>query len=356
MDIPEEKVLFRKYLSKLNQDTRTRVCSKDWRIDGPEEPPRPAKTYKELQIAIGLMLEERNDLRAIDTLRQDSVYNVEEPPAPHPQGRLTPKAKKETRNVAGGGPTVACQYCQMPNNHPHQICPQKYCDDQGERAHWEKLHRTKGTKCNLCGSTSHADHHHHKAVTAYGDRRVAVAPPAPANEKGKGEKAKGSPKSEAKGKGKDAGKNQKGDDKKKYFCRFKDKCRNILEFGKCDYWHEPEELKRMLKQRKEAQAANAEGGKKGNRKPKGKGKGKKTEEGEGKPPENISQVEEANAAPKETPAPRITPKPKKERVQAIQEEVHSLAEEIGGLTHAADRVEKTVELGDYFSCQGQSTD
>ena len=62
MDIPSETTLYRKYLTKLNDQLRTRVMSKEWKIDGEDKPARLPTTHREVAIAVGLCLEERADI------------------------------------------------------------------------------------------------------------------------------------------------------------------------------------------------------------------------------------------------------------------------------------------------------
>ena len=73
VDIPNTKALHRDYLTKLNSEIRSRVMSKDWRIDGEDSPPRRHTTYQELGTAVGLMLEERADVYATGQAQADSV-------------------------------------------------------------------------------------------------------------------------------------------------------------------------------------------------------------------------------------------------------------------------------------------
>ena len=70
MDMPSTHTLFRKYLQKLNPELRVKIQSKDYKIDGPELPPRAPKTYQDLGLAVIHALEERwtFQLRAMSTM------------------------------------------------------------------------------------------------------------------------------------------------------------------------------------------------------------------------------------------------------------------------------------------------
>ena len=57
MDMPTEGTLYRKYLMKLNTDLRQRVLSREWKLDGPDQPTRPLRTYKDVGHACSLALE-----------------------------------------------------------------------------------------------------------------------------------------------------------------------------------------------------------------------------------------------------------------------------------------------------------
>ena len=50
MDMPTEQTMFRKYLSKIDAEMRVRVMSKEWKIDGPNLPPRSPKTLSLIHI------------------------------------------------------------------------------------------------------------------------------------------------------------------------------------------------------------------------------------------------------------------------------------------------------------------
>ena len=47
MDMPTADTLYRKYLCKLNAELRRLVLSKDWRVDGEDNPPRKCKTWED---------------------------------------------------------------------------------------------------------------------------------------------------------------------------------------------------------------------------------------------------------------------------------------------------------------------
>ena len=60
MDMPTPQTLYRRYLQKLNPELRIRILSKEWKIDGSSKPSRNPATYKDVAIAAGLLLEEKN--------------------------------------------------------------------------------------------------------------------------------------------------------------------------------------------------------------------------------------------------------------------------------------------------------
>ncbi len=53
MDMPTEATLMRKYLMKIHPDLRAKVLTKEWKIDGPDKPPRMPETHREVALAVG---------------------------------------------------------------------------------------------------------------------------------------------------------------------------------------------------------------------------------------------------------------------------------------------------------------
>ena len=77
MDMPTEQTLYRKYMCKLNPEIRTRVLSKDWKVDGEGYPARAPKTHQEVARAVSLLLEERADIHATGTTGYEGVMSID---------------------------------------------------------------------------------------------------------------------------------------------------------------------------------------------------------------------------------------------------------------------------------------
>ena len=76
MDMPTENTLFRKYLTKLHPEIRTRVLQKEWKLDGDDNPARAPKTYQDVAKAVGLLLEDKADIHAADQARTDALMVI----------------------------------------------------------------------------------------------------------------------------------------------------------------------------------------------------------------------------------------------------------------------------------------
>ena len=108
MDMPTETTLYRKYLTKLSPGLRMQVISKDWKIDGPDKPPRMVKTYQDIARAVGLALEEKADIHATGHAGYDSLMNLD--------GSPTHRGVTSRRGAAGGagnGGGPQCRHCGM---------------------------------------------------------------------------------------------------------------------------------------------------------------------------------------------------------------------------------------------------
>ena len=77
MDMPTTATLYRRYLIKLNPELRTKVLSKEWKIDGEENPPRMPCTYRDVARAVGLLLEEMADIHATGHARCDQLMALD---------------------------------------------------------------------------------------------------------------------------------------------------------------------------------------------------------------------------------------------------------------------------------------
>ena len=76
-EMPSESVLYRNYLCKLRPDLKSEVMRKEWKVDGPTNPPRPTATWRDVAKAVGLLLEERSDIDAARVAVGDSILNVD---------------------------------------------------------------------------------------------------------------------------------------------------------------------------------------------------------------------------------------------------------------------------------------
>ena len=105
VDMPTVDTLHRNYLVRLNHELRVSVQSKDWRIDGPEEPPRKTETWEGVAAAVGCFLEERADIAATGANPYDAINAVDA------TGKVyVPNAKG---GGGDGGKDLTCGYCHM---------------------------------------------------------------------------------------------------------------------------------------------------------------------------------------------------------------------------------------------------
>ena len=152
MDMPSDTTLYRRYLSKINPEMRVRILQKEWKIDGPESPPRNPRTHQDVAIAAGLLLEEKADIYATGTVA-DSFMFLDG----NPQGKIkVPTAGK------GGGKSMQCNYCQALNSHHSSMCPQKAADTRGDTEGCKARHSRTGVVCNFCQSPNHEQKHQKK--------------------------------------------------------------------------------------------------------------------------------------------------------------------------------------------------
>jgi hypothetical protein len=120
MDLPTETTLYRKYLMKLNASLRTRVLSKEWKLDGPDLPTRPLKTYKDVGIACSLALEEKADIHCTGDFN-DSYMAI-----------LPQSGQRHAPQGGGKGASLVCGYCNAEDNHYSVVCPQRAADWRGD--------------------------------------------------------------------------------------------------------------------------------------------------------------------------------------------------------------------------------
>ena len=119
MDMPTADTLYRKYLAKIAPDLRSRVLSKEWKLDGEDQPVRAVKTFTDVARAVSLLLEERADIRATGYDQYDSFMSIDGGTGGLGGGKGNPSTK---------GNSVTCNYCQMANNHHSTVCPQRAAD------------------------------------------------------------------------------------------------------------------------------------------------------------------------------------------------------------------------------------
>ena len=127
LDMPTDAALYRKYLTKLAPELRTRVLSKEWKIDGPDKPARNPKSHREVAIAVGLCLEEKADIYCTGQVH-DSLMTVESAGSTMP---LIAQGGRKPRPRNGGQPIeIVCNYCHLRNSHYSHQCPQKFVDSK----------------------------------------------------------------------------------------------------------------------------------------------------------------------------------------------------------------------------------
>ena len=134
--------------------------SREWKVDGPEMPPRSPATHEEIAIAIGLLQEQSADIRAASSSPYDNVMALGVGPM------SLPKQQRKTQHQG----SMQCSYCHMENNHVDDICPQKAADWRKENVKILAKHERTGQRCSLCGQPGHEDRHHMMAVTDYTNR------------------------------------------------------------------------------------------------------------------------------------------------------------------------------------------
>ena len=207
--MPTERMLFVKYLGKLNSGLAQRIQSKDWRLDGPGTTPRQPVTWKEAARAVSMMLEERADIHATVGVNE-AVYGLVDSAGPGliPQnGNLAqaPSGAAGKPNSAGKGPgaksqgkIAACKYCGF-TDHDKQICPQRASDNRGDTAAAQTMHARNGTSCSVCYSTNHFDRAHREGVQDYGNARAKTGAGQPSGaQQGAGEQGGGKQKGKEK--------------------------------------------------------------------------------------------------------------------------------------------------------------
>jgi hypothetical protein len=178
MDMPTVTTLYRNYLVKLNPELRQRVLSKDFKIDGPESPPRPPTTYKEIALAIGLLLEEKADIHATGQGHYDSLMNIDG------TGMVLPKASMGGQKKGG---QLQCAHCNMIDNHNTVVCPQKAADTRGDAEACRSRASSAGVRCSICSQPGHEQRHHMLAIQDYKDRgKQSTGPAKETRERAKG--------------------------------------------------------------------------------------------------------------------------------------------------------------------------
>ena len=106
---------------------------KDWKIDGRGLTARKPNTYKEIGRAVGLLLEERQDIHA-SSIGSDQFMAVNDP-ARMVSGARQPNHGGGAVGGTGGGPrgaTITCGHCHATDNHYMINCPQKAAETRGE--------------------------------------------------------------------------------------------------------------------------------------------------------------------------------------------------------------------------------
>jgi len=158
MDRMTPDTLYRKYLTKLNAELRTRIMSKEWKVDGHDKPAKAPKTYHEIAKAVGLCLGEVADIHATGHARHDSLMAID--------GSL-PTPQKFTSGGGGGQRALTCGYCHAQDQHETAVCPQKAADIREHSAACAAKSKSQGTRCSICGSPNHEQRHHMLAIQDY---------------------------------------------------------------------------------------------------------------------------------------------------------------------------------------------
>lgn len=182
MDMPSIHTLFRKYLQKLNPELRGKIQSKDYKIDGPELPPRAPKTYQDLGLAVIHALEEKMDISASSNVHYDSVSLIDS------RGDMIGGGSGKTAGGKGGGKrskgpkvpevqgdTLTCSYCQAINEHFTSDCPQQSACKRGHEDEHMRQYRATGKVCETCRRPGHEMKHHLMAIQDYSDAKLAQA-------------------------------------------------------------------------------------------------------------------------------------------------------------------------------------
>ena len=100
MDMPTSTTLYRKYLTKLNAELRVGLLSKEWKVDGPECPPRPLQTHHDVAVAAGLWLEEKADIHATGDAAADTFMVI------GGKGAIVPKVVDQGKSEGSRGAAV----------------------------------------------------------------------------------------------------------------------------------------------------------------------------------------------------------------------------------------------------------
>ena len=349
MDMPTETTLYRKYLQKLNNELRVRVLQKQWRLDGPNMPPRDMKTHEDVAIACMLTLEEKADICAAGSQgNNDSFMMLDNGGAMVLTAKgqhISQGAKKNGSPGQGGSKNTpgTCNYCHQPG-HPAAVCPQRAADTRGDTPHCQKRNAESGRVCNVCQSPNHEAIHHTQAADDYAGYQKKKGADGGKQDK-KGERDRGGNPTKKDGGGQPPKKQPlalANGDKERKPCKFGAKCRNLLNGGVCAGWHERTEYKDLMTKYREAhpEAAKGEGGK--GQREKGKGKGNDQEsvavasEQRQQPPKNNKK--KGGGISEGTGDVNYT----------IHEEVRSVCEQVAHDGSSTERVMNTIELSDYF--------
>jgi hypothetical protein len=243
--------------------------SREWKVDGPDLPPRSPTTHEEIAIAIGLLQEQSADIKAASAQPYDNVHALGVEP-------MTLPKQQQGKPPGNYIPSVSCSYCHIENNHVIDICPQKAADWRKDNVKILAAHARTGRRCNLCGGPGYEDRDHMMAVTDYANRSNGGNQGAQTKGRGKEGESKGCKGGRggksALGKNKchtchqygheakDCPQGPKGPNAPAYAgnpkvqcpphmtpCKYKAKCNKFDGGGKCEHWHVFEEMQALKK-------------------------------------------------------------------------------------------------------------
>ena len=93
VDVPSSESLYITYMKKLNQDTRTRVMARDWKLDGDASIPREPRTWQEVAKSVNMANALRTDVWTMGRTQEQLLALAE----PGTKGRRRRKRRTDER-------------------------------------------------------------------------------------------------------------------------------------------------------------------------------------------------------------------------------------------------------------------